>query len=61
MALADDVPDENAIYRQIGRPVVFFQLLENQVFPARNVCSRSQQTGKGKAAFADVWFKRLVS
>jgi hypothetical protein len=53
-------PDPDTIYRELGRFVVFFQVLENQLFQLASFALDPDHAGRGRRETADLWFKTLV-
>lgn len=56
-----ELPDEDAIYRQVGRSVVMFQALENEVLQLASYALDPEHTGRGRREAAGLWFGQLVS
>jgi hypothetical protein len=54
-------PDEDAIYQQVGRFVVTFQALENELLQLASYALDPDQTGRGRHEAAGLWFGQLVS
>lgn len=53
-------PDEENVYRQVGRLVVIFQALENQLFQLASFALDPEHVGHGRRSVADLWFRQLV-
>lgn len=52
--------DEDAIYRELGRFMVVFQALENELLQLASFALDPEQIGHGRRAVVDLWFGRLV-
>jgi hypothetical protein len=52
--------DEDAIYRELGRFVVTFQILENELLQLASFALDPQHIGHGRRAAANLWFGQLV-
>lgn len=53
-------PDEDAIYRQLGRFVVTFQALESELVQLAGFALDPDHTGRGRREAAGLWFGKLV-
>jgi hypothetical protein len=53
-------PDEDAIYRELGRFVVIFQALENQLFQLASFALDPEHIGHWRRSVTDLWFGSLV-
>ena len=53
-------PDEDAIYRELGRFVVVFQALENELLQLASFALDPEHIGHGQRSVADLWFGQLV-
>lgn len=51
---------EDAIYRDLGRFVVTFQHLQNELVQLASFALDPEHRGHGRHAVADLWFRRLV-
>lgn len=54
-------PDEDAIYRQVGRFVVMFQALENELVQLASYALDPEHSGRGRREAAGLPFGQLVS
>jgi hypothetical protein len=57
----DARPDEDVIYRELGRFVVAFQALANELFQLTSFSLDPEHAGHGRRALARVWFGDLVN
>ncbi len=53
-------PDEDAIYRELGRFVVMFQALENELFQLASFALDPEHIGHGRRALSEPSFRQLV-
>jgi hypothetical protein len=59
-AAESTTPEEDAIYRQIGRFVVVFQALETELLQLGSFAIDPEHTGQGRHSLADLFYKTLV-